>query len=59
MAINTTAALAADTDNTAEFVETLWNRPPPSGKWRYYDGMLYTMALLHLSGNFKIYEPTQ
>ena len=27
----------------------------PSGKWRYYDGMLYMLGLLHVSGNFKIY----
>ncbi len=59
MAMNATAALAADTDNRAQFAETLWNLTPPSGKWRYYDGMLYTMALLHLSDNFQIYEPVQ
>ena len=27
----------------------------PFGKWRYYDGMLYMLAMLHASGNFKIY----
>jgi oligosaccharide reducing-end xylanase len=59
MAMNATAALAADTDHRAQFVEALWNLDPPSGKWRYYDGMLYTMALLHLSGNFQIYGPTR
>jgi oligosaccharide reducing-end xylanase len=27
------------------------------GRWRYYDGMLYLLALLHASGNFRIYTP--
>jgi len=38
--------------------ESLTGGSVPSGKWRYYDGMLYTLALLHLSGNFRIYPPT-
>src|SRR5262245_36201350 len=35
----------------------LWDTPVPSGKWRYYGGMLYTLELLHVSGNFRIYSP--
>jgi oligosaccharide reducing-end xylanase len=37
------------------FVDALWDLQPPTGKWRYYDGLLYTLALLHVSGNFRIY----
>lgn len=33
------------------------NRNPPSGQYRYYDGMLYFMALLHVSGEFQAYAP--
>jgi oligosaccharide reducing-end xylanase len=58
VAMNAVAALAARTDNAGDFVDALWDTPIPSGKWRYYDGMLYTMALLHVSGNFRIYPPT-
>lgn len=29
----------------------------PSGQWRYYDGMLYMLALLQASDNFQIYGP--
>ena len=29
----------------------------PSGEQRYYDGMLYLMSLMHLSGEFRIIEP--
>jgi oligosaccharide reducing-end xylanase len=48
------AALAADPEKGKPFVQALWDTPIPSGKWRYYDGMLYMLGLLHVSGNFKI-----
>jgi oligosaccharide reducing-end xylanase len=57
VAMNAVAALAATTDKASPFVEALWNARVPSGKWRYYDGLLYTLALLHVSGNFQIYAP--
>jgi oligosaccharide reducing-end xylanase len=57
VAMNAVAALAATDGKAGEFVDALWNAPIPSGKWRYYDGMLYTLALLHVSGNFRIYPP--
>jgi oligosaccharide reducing-end xylanase len=55
--MNAVAALAATTDKTPQFVEALWEARIPSGKWRYYDGLLYMLALLHVSGNFRIYAP--
>ncbi len=49
------AALAADSEKGKPFVQALWDTQIPSGKWRYYDGMLYMLGMLHVSGNFKIY----
>jgi oligosaccharide reducing-end xylanase len=57
VAMNAVVALAATDVTAGEFVDALWGTPIPSGKWRYYDGMLYTLALLHVSGNFRIYPP--
>lgn len=57
MAMNAVAALAATTDKAPQFVEALWEARIPSGRWRYYDGLLYMLALLHVSGNFRIYPP--
>ena len=57
VAMNAVAALAATTDHRKDFVTALWNADIPSGKWRYYDGLLYLLGLLHVSGNFKIYHP--
>ena len=51
------AALAADPEKGKPFVKALWDSQIPSGKWRYYDGMLYMLGLLHLSGRFRIYTP--
>lgn len=34
------------------FAEDLWNTEAPTGAWRYYDGMLYMIALLACSGKF-------
>ena len=38
-------------------VQALWETPVPRGTWRYYDGLLYLQALLHVSGNFQAYAP--
>ncbi len=39
------------------FLRELWEASPPSGTYRYYDGMLYMLALLETSGNFRAYAP--
>lgn len=57
VAMNAVAGLAATTDKAPEFVRALWDASPPTGRWRYYDGLLYMLALLHVSGNFRIYSP--
>lgn len=51
------AALAADPEIGRPFVQELWDAQIPSGKWRYYDGMLYMLGMLHVSGNFRIHTP--
>ncbi len=57
VAMNAVAALAATTDKRQAFVQALWDQSIPSGKWRYYDGLLYLLGLLHVSGHFRIYTP--
>jgi len=54
VAINAVASLAAtDPVRAKKFVEELWNTPTPDGLERYYEGLLYMMALLHCGGEFK------
>jgi oligosaccharide reducing-end xylanase len=56
VAMNAVAALAAAGGKRREFVEELWRTPISSGRYRYYDGLLHMLALLQLSGNFRIYD---
>lgn len=55
VAINAVASLAASHPRGKNFVEELWNTPTPDGLERYYEGLLYMMALLHCSGEFRIW----
>ena len=54
--MNAVAAIASTNENRKDFVDALWNTPIPSGKYRYYDGMLYMLGMLQVSGNFRIYK---
>ena len=47
-------ALAADESIGRPFVQRLWDAPIPSGRYRYYDGLLYFMSLLQVGGGFEI-----
>jgi oligosaccharide reducing-end xylanase len=53
---NAVAALASTNENRKEFVQELWNGITPTGKYRYYDGLLYMLGLLEVSGNYRIYD---
>lgn len=57
IAMNAVAGLAASWQVARPFVAELWSTPIPSGQARYYDGALYLLALLHASGQFRIYPP--
>lgn len=57
VAMNSTSAISATNSNSLDFVKAFWNTGFPSGQWRYYDGMLYTLGFLYDSGNFKIWWP--
>ena len=37
-----------------ELVQRLWDAQPPTGKYRYYQGMVYMLSMLHVSGHFKL-----
>ena len=57
VAMNATASLAADHPRRLEFVRALWEQPLPTGQYRYYDGVLQLMALLHLAGEYRAWLP--
>ena len=56
VATNAIASLAATHSLAKEFTEALWNTPVPLAfNERYYEGLLYMMAMLHCSGEFRIW----
>jgi oligosaccharide reducing-end xylanase len=55
IAMAAVAGLAVDPALARPFVQRLWEAPVPSGRWRYYDGLLYQLALLQVSGRFRVY----
>lgn len=38
-------------------MELAWNVNPITGQYRYYDGLVHYLAMLHLCGSFKIWKP--
>lgn len=57
VASNAVGSLSATDGRAWKFVEALWDTEPSTGQWRYYDGLLNFMALLHASGDFQVYGP--
>jgi len=55
VAMNAVGALASDETIAAGFVEDLWYQAVPSGTYRYYNGLIHMLGLLHTAGEFKIY----
>jgi oligosaccharide reducing-end xylanase len=55
VAANAVAGLATESEMSREFTEELWRLGIPTGRWRYYDGMLYMLSLLHCSGKFRVW----
>jgi len=56
VAMNAVASLASTLPIRREFVQELWDLSVPRGAARYYDGMLYVLALLQVSGNFRVFD---
>jgi oligosaccharide reducing-end xylanase len=55
VAANGTTALIATTDDRLAFIQAVWDIEPPTGPGRYYSGVLYLLALLTLSGEYRVY----
>lgn len=53
VSMNAVASLAADHPRRLAFVRALWEQTTPTGQYRYYDGMLYLLALLNCSGEYR------
>jgi len=52
---NAMVAFAVPPADGQQFLQDMWDLSIPTGQYRYYDGVLYLLAYLHLSGEFKLY----
>nr|AGS54232.1 endo-1,4-beta-xylanase A precursor [uncultured bacterium contig00113] len=56
VAMNAAASMAAaNTTRAAAFLDDFWSVAKTTGQYRYYDGCLYMLGMLHVTGNFKAY----
>jgi oligosaccharide reducing-end xylanase len=50
---NSTLRFALPASSGKPFVDKLWSTGVPASN--YWDGVLYTLGMLHVSGNFRIW----
>jgi oligosaccharide reducing-end xylanase len=53
-AMNAMLAFALPPADGKPFVQAAWDATVPTGTYRYYSGSLYMLAMLHLSGKFRL-----
>jgi len=56
--VSVNGALSVATPSNANrkaFVQAVWDQPIPTGDYRYYEGLLYLMSMLVLSGQMQVY----
>ena len=56
---NAAGTLASTHKVSWEILDDLMQASLTSGRYRYYDGMLFFLGFLHASGNYKIYKPAE
>jgi len=54
VALNATLGFGLAPSCSRCFVQPLWDMAVPTGRYRYYNGLLYMLALLHASGDFRL-----
>lgn len=60
VSMNAVCSLASSQTVAWSFVRELWDTHTPTGKYRYYDGMLFMLGWLHVSGTaFALQLPAQ
>ena len=55
VAQNAMVGFAIPAADSQQFLQDMWDLSIPTGQYRYYDGVLYLLSYLHLSGQFRLY----
>ncbi|HEY3501064.1 MAG TPA: hypothetical protein VGK73_40500, partial [Polyangiaceae bacterium] len=52
---NAMLAFALPAADATPFLQAAWDRGTPTGHYRYYDGLLYALSMLYLTGTFSLF----
>jgi len=55
--MNAVGSLVGTGTLSQDFCKEALLMTPPTGQYRYYDGVLYLLSLMNMSGNYRIYGP--
>jgi len=55
--MNSVGSLVGTGTLSQDFCKEALLMTPPTGQYRYYDGVLYLLGFMHISGNYRIYGP--
>lgn len=56
LAQHTMTGFAIPAADAKPFFDILWAMEIPKGQYRYYDGLIYMLTYLHVSGRFQLYD---
>jgi oligosaccharide reducing-end xylanase len=53
--VNAMLGFGLSAADATPFLQAAWDQSTPTGQYRYYDGMLYAMSMLYLTGTFSLF----
>ena len=53
--VNAMLAFGLSAADAAPFLQAAWDTATPTGQYRYYDGLLYALSMLYLTGTFSLF----
>jgi oligosaccharide reducing-end xylanase len=53
--VNAMLAFGLSPADATPFLQAAWDQGPPTGQYRYYDGTLYMLSMLYLTGTFNLF----
>jgi oligosaccharide reducing-end xylanase len=53
--VNAMLAFGLSAADGTPFLQAAWDQGTPTGQYRYYDGMLYMLSMLYLTGSFDLF----
>jgi oligosaccharide reducing-end xylanase len=53
--VNAMLAFGLPAEDAKPFLQAAWDAATPTGMYRYYDGCLYLLSMLHMTGKFNLF----